>query len=1405
MKTEKKSSRRSNERSVSLSDMTPFFDASLDGIVVVDKDRRYVYVNPAAETILGDSASRLKGKDFLTATFPERMHQTMLGHFSSTLQGTPGLWETTIIRPDGAERDVQFSNLEFVLDGEDVIAAIIRDLTDERWRTREAAAAARVAASFTLDRPIGDALGELCQIVVDSGSAIACTAMLPSREGLLTTVGEAGHIPGYQDAMAEAWASGPPEFTRPFLRSLAPAMIEHARTLLLQEPQYAVARDVLEQSAWEHMLAVPMVYAGRSVGGLTVCYPESTQPSAREIRLIEAIASQAAIAVENTRLLARATERTEQLTAMINASAAVASTVDVDVVIGTVLDQVGSIVDYSATSMLLLEDDELVIVDSRFAGGVAPYGIRPRFPAQQDTGLWSAFIRGEVIRIADVTGETQYARELRRALGDRPGFEHIRSWLAIPLRAHGRFLGALTVSREVPSYFTAEHEQLLQGLANHAANGIERGRLFAERERAAAETAALVRVASAMTFDQAPEQVLSLLAENVVSVTSAVSAAVVLIDAGGNAVEIAGTYNLAEGYTDAIETIWRSGVDSPTILAFRTREVQVVTNVTAQTLSSDLYAPIHDFVRTTPWNLLVSLPLVYHGRALGAMNVYYADSDRPIGDQEMSYLKALADQASVVGANLRLFAEGEQRRRRAEALARVASAMTFQETPKAVLDVLAENVLTVTGASSAGIIVVDIQANAISEVGAANLPPGYMETIEAMWRQGAQIAGFEAARTGQVVVAHDLPELSRNLPYLDAYREFTDAHWDTLVAVPLTYRGESMGTLNVCYPRETPPDDEDMVVLRALADQAAITAANLRLFKESERRRRRAETLAKAAAALTGRGSITETLEELARVLVQNSSAVAASITLHDDLRSSFTYAGGYGMPDGFEQVARDAWDRGHNTLMTRAMETLQPRITRRGKQRILEDPDYAEGWDLVRNEPWEPIAMIPMVYRGHPVGLLATYHLADDIPTDDDIGLLSAVAGQAAVAVENRRLFSETERRLRQVEAVSTIASNITFDQPLDEMMLSIALSVVESTGAIACSVTRVDESAAQPMRIMAMAGLPDGYKAALQSAYDAGAPSVVINAYHEREAMIIHNSRGVTLADPRFAAAAALVEHEPWNCVAVIPIIYREEALAVLVGYYPAREEPTNEEVSYLSAIADQAAIAIKNASLIGQAQESAAVTERQRLARELHDSVSQALYGIALGAKTARTLLDRDAAKAVEPVDYVLQLAQAGLAEMRALIFQLRPESLAQEGLVAAMEKEVAATSARYGLAVEADLGEEPPVPLDLKEAAYRIGQEAMHNTVKHAKAARVWVTLDYRDGELRLDIRDDGKGFDPTAEFPGHLGLKSMRERAARVRGTLDLTSAPGEGARLSLRVPVPANAEPHMPASMQPGA
>lgn len=200
-------------------------------------------------------------------------------------------------------------------------------------------------------------------------------------------------------------------------------------------------------------------------------------------------------------------------------------------------------------------------------------------------------------------------------------------------------------------------------------------------------------------------------------------------------------------------------------------------------------------------------------------------------------------------------------------------------------------------------------------------------------------------------------------------------------------------------------------------------------------------------------------------------------------------------------------------------------------------------------------------------------------------------------------------------------------------------------------------------------------------------------------------------------------------------------------------------------------------------------AALEERQRLARELHDSVSQALYGIALGARTARTLLERDPAKAAEPIDYVLSLAEAGLSEMRALIFELRPESLQNEGLVAALTKLAEALHARHKLEVITRFCPEPDISLDAKEVLYRVAQEALHNTAKHASASRVELALRGTDQQIQLTLSDNGKGFNPEGDFPGHLGLQSMRERVVALDGNLQIISQPGQGTTIMVHLPL----------------
>jgi PAS domain S-box-containing protein len=414
--------------------------------------------------------------------------------------------------------------------------------------------------------------------------------------------------------------------------------------------------------------------------------------------------------------------------------------------------------------------------------------------------------------------------------------------------------------------------------------------------------------------------------------------------------------------------------------------------------------------------------------------------------------------------------------------------------------------------------------------------------------------------------------------------------------------------------------------------------------------------------------------------------------------------------------------------------------------------------------------------------GSLLDVEASGSIILHDGRETICVVAHDVTERARTQRLLEE------RVATLSRIAANLAFDLPAEDTLNVLAQSAVNASTAVACGVVLVEKED-EALHLFGSYGLPEGYTAGLQAAYQAGAPSPSLQAFRTREPVLVRDLRRFLLEDPHYAPVHRFVREVPWDITYSLPLVSRHRTVGAIFFCYLPGEEPGEDEQVFLRAVADQAAVALENARLFSEARGKAALEERQRLARELHDSVSQALYGIALGAKTARKLVDQNPQLAADPLDYVLTLAEAGLAEMRALIFELRPESLETEGLVAALEKQAAALRARHEIGVETSLCDEPVASPEVKEAVYRIAQEALHNTVKHARANNVGLRMACEPGSLTLEVTDDGVGFDAGGDFPGHLGLRSMRERAQRPGGTLELESSPGGGTVVRARIPV----------------
>jgi signal transduction histidine kinase len=247
-------------------------------------------------------------------------------------------------------------------------------------------------------------------------------------------------------------------------------------------------------------------------------------------------------------------------------------------------------------------------------------------------------------------------------------------------------------------------------------------------------------------------------------------------------------------------------------------------------------------------------------------------------------------------------------------------------------------------------------------------------------------------------------------------------------------------------------------------------------------------------------------------------------------------------------------------------------------------------------------------------------------------------------------------------------------------------------------------------------------------------------------------------------------------------------------VIGVLDAQSESLNAfdeiDLAVLQSLADQTAVAVENARLYKQAQQLAVVEERNRLARELHDSVTQALYGITLHAEAAfRQIKARKIPLANEQLAELRNTAQDALREMRLLIFELRPSVVEMQGLVPALQARLEAVEERAGMGVEFNTEGKLELSDQLQDGLYRIAQEALNNALKHAKAQNITLNLIDRGGRVTMEIHDDGIGFKPDEEIEGGgLGLDGIIERAELMGADLLLDSWPGKGTTIRVEVP-----------------
>lgn len=382
-----------------------------------------------------------------------------------------------------------------------------------------------------------------------------------------------------------------------------------------------------------------------------------------------------------------------------------------------------------------------------------------------------------------------------------------------------------------------------------------------------------------------------------------------------------------------------------------------------------------------------------------------------------------------------------------------------------------------------------------------------------------------------------------------------------------------------------------------------------------------------------------------------------------------------------------------------------------------------------------------------------------------------------------------ELERRKEIAESMSGIIAAINSSRSLDSTLVFIADQARHVMGSSACLVHHIVEER-NFVSIEASSGLPEDLREIR------GFPLHSSSSSDER----ILNRQPVWTSD--FRNLPTLNEEYPaalhpdvrvwrertgqhYRAWLAVPLVVAEKVYGSLAFYFAAPRRFTDEEISLSQSFADQAALAIENARLFEKAEQAAVVAERNRLARDLHDAVTQTLFSASMIADVLPKIWERSPEQGRQHLEELRQLTRGALSEMRTLLVELRPAALADTDLGDLIGHQVNAFVARTRADVEyaPECSHNPPP--EVKEACYRIAQEAFNNIAKHADASRVTVTLACHLEGLVLIIEDNGAGFDRQAGVREGLGLSIMDERARSVGADLEINSRIRQGTRLQL--------------------
>ncbi len=456
-------------------------------------------------------------------------------------------------------------------------------------------------------------------------------------------------------------------------------------------------------------------------------------------------------------------------------------------------------------------------------------------------------------------------------------------------------------------------------------------------------------------------------------------------------------------------------------------------------------------------------------------------------------------------------------------------------------------------------------------------------------------------------------------------------------------------------------------------------------------------------------------------------------------------------------------------------------RVAKSGKPLVLVDLENLEAVPF-HEDGFDWLAVTPLTSHGSVLGTLFMVRRESGSLSPPNSDLLASIGNQIGVAIDNAHLFAAEQSRAEQFQLITEVSHHFTSILEIDDVLAEVVRLIQQTYGYyhVAIGLIEGDEVVYQmgagklwedPDFDFSPSHLKVGEEGLSGWVAGSGEPLIVPDVRQE-----------VRYVEMRGSAARSEL---------TVPLKIKDRVIGVLDVQSDRLDDFDETDLEVMQLLAGQAAIAIENARLYEQAQQLAVVEERNRLARDLHDSVTQSIYSLTLLAEAGQRMIQvGDTAVIQHNQERLSSIAQQALQEMRLLVFELRPLDLRQAGLVSTVEHRLEVVERRAGVDAKFTVADLPELPQDVEEALYRIAHEALNNALKHAQATAVSVTIHSDSDRITLEVYDNGRGFETAVgERLGGLGLVSMRERAEMLNGRLAITSSPEDGTTVCAEIPL----------------